>query len=137
MIPMKAKDIMTVARKVEFVYHDITIGEAIDKMARNRYTMIPVLERNSMRYLYSLSSSDILRKVMADNNPAVTREALLSSISVQRFIVPCAQSTDINDLTDLVINQNYVPLVDEKGVFQGIVTRRAIINYLLSSMEGE
>ena len=134
---MKAKDIMTAAKKVEFVYHDITIGEAIDKMSRKRYTMIPVLERPSMRYLYSLSTGDILRKVMAQNNPAATREELLSTISVQRLIVPCGQSTEISDLTDLVINQNYVPLVDENGIFQGIVTRRAVLNYLISSAEGE
>ena len=134
---MKAKDIMTAARKVEFVYHDITVGEAIDKMAKHRYSMIPVLERGSMRYLYSLSSGDILAKVMQQNNPDATRAEPLSCISAQRFIVPCAQSTEISDLTDLVINQNYVPLLDEKGVFQGIVTRRAVINYLLSVSEGE
>ena len=29
------------------------------------------------------------------------------------------------------VDQNFVPVVDDRGVFIGIVTRRVVINYLL------
>lgn len=37
---------------------------------------------------------------------------------------------EMEDLIDLSIAQNFVPIVDSDGVFIGIVTRKDIINHL-------
>lgn len=36
---------------------------------------------------------------------------------------------DRNDLLNLAINQNFVPVLDENGIFMGIITRKSIILY--------
>ena len=38
----------------------------------------------------------------------------------------------MEDLIDKAINQNFVPVVDDNNIFVGIVTRRAIIQYLFN-----
>ena len=47
-----------------------------------------------------------------------------------------AQSVSINammdDLLKLALAQNFVPVVDDSGVFIGIVTRSTIIRYLMN-----
>ena len=41
----------------------------------------------------------------------------------------------MEDLLDRAINQNYVPVVDDKGSFIGIITRKEIIKYCYKEMK--
>ena len=132
---MKAKELATPAKRVEFLYSDFTIGDAVKKMERCHYSMIPVIERDSRRYLYSVSAGDILRKVLKEKDLNKVLADPISSLSIERLIVACSKETEISELIYLVVNQNFVPLVDSAGVLQGIVTRRAIIDHLASQGE--
>ncbi len=132
---MKAKDLNLKKNKVEFLYNDMTIGEALHKIGKKGFQMIPVLERESSRYLYSMSSGDLLRRVLEDSDIAKTMTAPLSSVGVSRLYAACFGDTEISELIDLIANQNYVPITDEKGVFEGIVTRKSVIYYLESELE--
>ena len=38
-------------------------------------------------------------------------------------------SADMNELLLRIMEQNFVPVVDDRNIFIGIVTRRDIINY--------
>ena len=135
---MKAFDLIIPKNKVEFIYNDITVGEALKKIAKKRYAMIPVVERNSGRYIYSLAASDLLMKILKNNDIESTKKEFISAVPVDRLIVPCKKDTEIVDLADLAISQNFVPVVDNQGIFLGIVTRRAIIDYFISKdSEGE
>ena len=44
---------------------------------------------------------------------------------------PCHISVPVEQLIRRTVDQNFVPVVDDRGVFIGIVTRRVVINYLL------
>lgn len=127
---MKAKELATPIRRVSVLHNDISVKEAIALMDKCRYTMIPVLERNSNRYLYSLSTGDILRHVVATGDLQKALKDPISLISMERLVLSCNEDTEIGDLFDLAVNQNYVPLVDKAGVFKGILTRRSVLNYL-------
>ena len=127
---MKAKELATPLRRVTTLFNDITVKEAIATMEKCRYTMIPVVERNSIRYLYSLSTGDILRHVVHLGDLDKALKDPISAIQMQRLVLSCNEDTEIADLFDMAVNQNYVPLVDKAGVFKGILTRRSILNYL-------
>lgn len=134
---MKAKDLATPAKRVEFLYSDFTIAEAIKNMEKCHYSMIPVIERNSARYLYSLSSFDILRHLVASKDIKATMSETLSSVRIDRLLLSCNEDVDVNELFDLSVNQNYIPLVDANGAFRGILTRRALLTYLMPAKEGD
>lgn len=129
---MDAKNLLTPKTKVEYLYNDITVGEAIAKMRRRRYALIPVLERNSNRYLYSISSSDLLYKITEIGDVKKAESLPLSEVEINRLVIPAPQVQDIESLGDLLSSQNFVPIVDEKGIFLGLVTRRSVFNYLLA-----
>ena len=129
---MDAMNLLTPKTKVEYLYNDITVGEAIAKMKRRRYALIPVLERNSNRYLYSISSSDLLYKIMQIGDVKKAEALPLSEVEINRLVIPAPQVKDIESLGDLLSSQNFVPIVDEKGIFLGLVTRRSVFNYLLA-----
>ena len=131
---MKAKDLATAKAKIVRLYNDMTIEEALKVILKSNLTSVPVLERVSNRYVYSLSSNALLKKIVqAKGNESVYSETI-SSVPLERFIVPCDSETEVENLMDLVVNQNFVPLVDNAGVFQGIVTRKAVINYMIDKL---
>lgn len=130
---MKTKDLLIPKTKVDFLYSDVTICEAIKKMDKHRYQMIPVIERNSGRYVYSVSAGDILREITSSQTSPL--EKPLSTISISRLVVPSKNYSDISELGYLISNQNFVPIVDDSGVFLGIITRQSIINFLLNKYE--
>ena len=134
---MKAKDLATPAKRVEFLYSDFTIADAVKKMEKCHYTMIPVIERNSSRYLYSVSSGDILHRLVTGGDIKETMAAPLSTVRIERLTISCNEEVEVNDLFEFAVNQNYIPLVDSNGAFRGILTRRAILNYLMPAKEGE
>ena len=43
--------------------------------------------------------------------------------------VPVRVTTSMHDLVERASHQNFVPVVDDKNAFIGIITRRAIIQY--------
>ena len=55
-------------------------------------------------------------------------------IAHRRDNLPVSVSTDMQDLLVKATDQNFVPVVDDKGDFIGIVTRRAIMRYFLEEM---
>ena len=46
---------------------------------------------------------------------------------------PVSVSTDMNDLMLKALDQNFVPVVDDRGTFIGIVTRRSIMAQFVES----
>ncbi len=132
---MKASELITKKAKVEYLYSDILVKDALEKLEKRRFAMIPVLERKSNRYLYSLSEGDILRLVLEVGSLRRAGKKPLSSVCIDRLVVPVKEEDDVTALYDLAPNQSYIPIIDEKGVFKGIVTRKSLIYHLLSSSE--
>ena len=54
-------------------------------------------------------------------------------IKHRRDNAPVAVTTDIEDLLTKAVDQNFVPVIDDKGSFIGIITRRAIMRYCLDT----
>jgi predicted transcriptional regulator len=48
---------------------------------------------------------------------------------------PLYHSASLNDLITNVMEHNFVPIVDDRGCFIGIVLRRDILNFLLEYYE--
>ena len=40
---------------------------------------------------------------------------------------------DINDLVEKIINNNFVPVIDDRNVLMGIVTRKRVMQELLKT----
>ena len=45
----------------------------------------------------------------------------------QDFCPPLGIAADDDEVIDAVMQQNFVPIVDDRGCFCGIVTRRSVI----------
>jgi len=113
-----------------YIYDDSTMRQALEKMKHYGYAAIPVINRNG-EYVGTLSEGDLLWAILSheayDNH---AREALyVRDILKGRQNKPVNVNADIDDLLLMAMNQNFIPVTDDRGLFIGIVTRRDILQY--------
>lgn len=122
---------LTPKQEVAYLYDDFTIEQALQIMEKYRYSSIPILRRNGS-YAGTLTEGDLLwglkKKYPADLSQSI--KAPLSSIAHHSDNSPVLASTNMDDLLEKAGQQNFVPVVDDRGMFIGIITRRMILKYL-------
>ena len=122
---------LTPKRELAFVYDDFTVGQAMQVMERYRYTSIPMLRRTG-EYTGTLTVGDLLWGIQSRWPDFKSAEnAPLSELPRQsRRQQAVSASMDFSQVMARALEQNYVPVVDDRGMFIGIVTRRRILTYL-------
>ncbi|MBQ8321507.1 MAG: CBS domain-containing protein [Clostridia bacterium] len=118
---------------VEYVNEDQTLRQAIEKMRYHRYAAIPVINKDGV-YVGTLRNDDILRRLLA-NGSFDQREAEripLISVMDADYCEPVYHTASMSELIEKVKEHNFVPVVDDRGCFIGIILRRDILNYLLN-----
>ena len=126
--------LLTPKAEVEYLYEDFTVRQALEKMEYHRYAMIPVLERASGKYLYSLSEGDLLwaikdRRLDYDGFEKLRINKIVRHRAVNAVPINCP----VEDVYGMVMAQNFVPIVDDLGTFIGIVTRRKVLRAILDN----
>ena len=61
----------------------------------------------------------------------------ISSFAHKRDYKAVTVSTSMDQLIEAAMNQNFVPVVDDRGMFIGIVRRQAIIRYCYDKTRAE
>ncbi len=113
-----------------YLYDDYTIRQALEKMEAAGYSAIPILNRRG-EYRGTLTEGDLLWAMKnicyMDMRQAEARRIM--EITRRKDNVPVRVTTSMQDLVERASNQNFVPVVDDKDAFIGLVTRKAIIKY--------
>ena len=113
-----------------YLYDDYTIRQALEKMESAGYTAIPILSRKG-EYRGTLTEGDLLwaMKNMCNMDIKQAESKKIMDISRRKDNVPVRVTASMQDLIDRAAGQNFVPVVDDKDTFIGIITRKAIIKY--------
>ncbi len=121
---------LTPKKDVVYATLDSTMRQALERMEHNRYTAIPLIDDKG-KYVATLTEGDLLWKLK--NTPELsfkdTHKILLKDIPRHVNNKSVYIDENIEDLISLAVNQNFVPVVDDEGVFIGIIKRSDIIDY--------
>lgn len=122
--------------QVAYVQDNFTLRQTVEKLRFHHYTAIPVLDQEG-HYVKTVSEGDILY-YLKDHDGMDFKKAedvSVSDVKVEREIRPIFSTARMEDLYVLAMNQNFVPVTDDKGVFIGIVTRQQILKYYFYSQK--
>ena len=118
--------------KKEVVYLKLksTMRQALEKMDHHGYTAVPIIDEHG-KYVGTLSEGDLLR--MMKENPSLsfvdTEKLFLKDIPRRSNDKAVRIDAEIEDLLSLAVVQNFIPVVDDNGIFIGIIRRSVIIEY--------
>lgn len=122
---------LTPKNEVAYISDSATLRQALEKMEHHGYTAVPIINSQG-KYVGTLTDGDLLWAVKNDfdMNIKAAEEISVSEIKKRnRFNAAVNLNTNIEDLIQIVMNQNFVAVTTEDGIFMGIVTRKAIIDY--------
>ena len=125
--------------EVRYLYSDTPLPQALEFMQRHGYSAVPVIDRDG-KYVRTVREGDFLNHLARTDgenllltDARAAEKCMLSDILPrQDRNPPCHISVPVERLLRSTTDQNFVPIVDDRGVFIGIVTRRAVISYLLN-----
>ncbi len=123
--------------EVSYLRDDMTLRQGLEKLRRSGYTAIPVIDAED-RYVGVISEGDFLWNILERNEH-------LKDITLKRVehmavrdilqngkVQPARIDTAMETLLEQVMRQNFVPVIDDRNVFIGIVTRSDIIKYFVA-----
>lgn len=129
--------LLTPKASLIYLSDDMTIRQALEKMRVHRYTAIPMIELKSGKYLGSIGEGDLLYNIINEEGVSLKD---LENKKVKRLIrknfMP-AMKVDMQEeeLIRLITIQNYVPIVDDRNILMGIVTRSSVMKYLAEKIK--
>lgn len=115
---------LTPKHEIVTLTESMTLRQAMEKMEYHKYSAVPVIDDEG-RYQYTLSEGDVLWHIKdhmdlsLKNSEAVN----INQIKRSRSIEAVSINEDIEVVLDLTRYQNFIPVVDDTGIFIGIIRR--------------
>ncbi len=127
---------LTPKSEVAYVYDTDTLRQALEKMENHRYSAVPVIGKEDGRYIGTLTEGDLLWHIKDQNNLSLrgAEEISIMSINRNRDNEPVDVDVNMEDLLNKAMNQNFVPVIDDRERFIGLITRKDLIQYLCKKL---
>lgn len=115
---------------VTYIYDDISVLDALNILENEHYTAIPVINKAG-KYIGTLTEGDMLWAIKDEYNLKLnTPESIpISKIPRRKDNEPVRADANMEDMINKAMSQNFVPVIDDNGIFIGIITRKDIIEY--------
>ena len=129
---------ITPKNEIAYIYEDDSIRQALEKMEYHKYSAVPLLTKDG-RYVGTITEGDLLWGIKNQYNLNL-REAEgipVTTLNRKMDYLPVTVKSNMEDMIDRALNQNFVPVVDDRNLFIGIITRKDIIKYLCKKEKGE
>lgn len=114
-----------------FLHENDSVRQGMEVFRRYGYTAVPVVNSDE-KYVGCVSEGDFLRFVLSAGtvDESVQEQHRIREIFRPDFCEPLPILANLQNLLDVALAQNFVPIIDDRGCLCGIVTRRALILYL-------
>lgn len=128
---MNVPMLLKTKEQVAYLFNYNSIRQGLEKMRAHGYTAIPVLTKEGY-YAGCVSEGDFLwHMIDIHNNTLKLQENSLIQDIIREDFNPAARiDISMNELLARSIAQNFIPIVDDRNYFIGIVTRQDIIKNL-------
>jgi CBS domain-containing protein len=128
---MNIQTFMKPRYEVTFIYEDDTVGHTVDILETKRFGSIPVLSRDE-KYVGTISEGDLLYFI-CNSDKKTASKSKVSELTRNHDYLPINISDSIASLINRAANENFVPIIDDAGIFLGIVTRKKLLDYFFET----
>ena len=128
--------IFTPKKMTAFLNENATVRQAIELFDVHKYSVIPLVD-NDGRFVGTLSEGDLLcfLKNKAKYDIKASEKVSVKDMERYRQYHSLEVSSMWSEFFVLSLDQNFIPVTDDKGIYIGIVKRREIIKFLSDKVE--
>lgn len=128
--------LLTPKATLVYLTDDMTIRQALEKMRVHRFTAIPIINAKSGEYVGSIAEGDLLYNLVDKENFSIKNleNKKVKSLIRKSFMPAMKVDMSMDELIRFITIQNYVPIVDDRNILMGIVTRSSVMKYLVAKI---
>ena len=121
---------LTPKSDVAYIYDNYSLRQVLEKMEYHKYSCIPVIGVDG-KYVGTITEGDLLwgLKERGAFDLKKAEEVPIRSFERRMDYAPVRIDSDMEDLLDKALRQNFVPVIDDQEKFIGIVTRKDVIRF--------
>ncbi|MBF0579214.1 CBS domain-containing protein [Erysipelotrichaceae bacterium RD49] len=116
-------------KDLQFFYESLSLKEGLTLMKKHGFTAVPVISASG-EYVGSVSEGDFLWYLLEHKDePDLLTETLIKDLIRPNFMPAVNINIPFKDLLNQSLHQNYVPVVDDRNIFIGMVTRQSLLEH--------
>ncbi|MBO7614336.1 MAG: CBS domain-containing protein [Bacilli bacterium] len=130
-IGLNVFELLTPKSSVSFILDNFTVRQAVEKMLFHKFTVIPILN-NEGEYVGTISEGDLLRFIVAQDgiDKEECESILIKDIDKYRSYKSVKVDASFDEIYEASLIQNFIPIVDDRNVFIGIIRRKEVVSYI-------
>ena len=124
--------------EVDYLGSDLTVRQGLEKFRHHGFAAVPLLSREGT-YLGTIRDKDFLMYILEKGNGDLRdmEDAPITDILIPDFNPAVQIDTEMEQVFLQVMEQNFVPVVDSRGLFVGIITRKALLSKIYKDYKND
>ncbi|MDO5417318.1 MAG: CBS domain-containing protein [Lachnospiraceae bacterium] len=132
---MNVFQLLMMKNETMYLTEDTAVSSAMDKLRASGYTAVPVI-REDGSYAGTVSEGDFLWAFLDGRDEDTEGQSLPLKTIVRTDRNPAVKiDVDLAQLFAEALNQNFVPVVDDRNMFIGIVTRKKVLSFFMDKLK--
>lgn len=116
-------------KDLQFLYDTLPLWEALELMKEHSFTAVPVIDGMG-KYIGSVTEGDFLWYLLDhQSNPDQMENAVVRDLVRKDFMPAVNINMTMEQVLERSLHQNFVPVVDDRAIFIGIVTRQSLLQH--------
>ena len=115
-----------------YLQSNSTVRQALEKFDAHKFSVVSLVDENG-KFVGTISQGDILRFIKNVFNFDISKAESIKITEVEKYRPYKAINVEssIDEAIVLALDQNFVPIIDDRGIYIGILKRKTILEYLL------
>jgi len=128
--------VFTPKKLTSYLNENITVRQAIEIFDVHKYSVVPLVD-DLGHYVGTISEGDLLRYLKNELNFDYRAAEKVSINKIEKYRPYRELKADslLPEFFSLSLEQNFVPVIDDNGIYIGIIKRREIIKYLSNKIK--
>lgn len=123
--------LLTPKTELACLYDDMSVRQAIEKIRAHSYMAIPVITKSG-EYVGTIAEGDLLWKLVDEDSDLESLNKINIKEIIRKDYTPAVKvDASSEELISMITAQNFVPVVDDRNILMGIVTRKKVIQALI------
>ncbi len=114
-----------------YLSNKTSIRQALEKFDYHKFSVVPIIDEEG-NYISTISEGDILRFIKNHHNFNLkeAEDTLLMNVDRYRAYKSLNINASVDEVYNLALEQNFIPIVDDRNKFIGILKRKSILEGL-------
>lgn len=128
---MNIISLLTPKEETFYLHVNSTIRQILEKFDYHKFSVVPLIDDEG-HFISTISEGDILRYIKNDYNfnIKIAETKMASDVEKYRTYKALTISSSIKDVIAILFEQNFIPIIDDRGMYIGIIKRKSVLEYL-------